>query len=179
MIEFTVLGLIGLVIWADYMATFRFLGPYEAELAKGSHGAFWIAVSFAFFFYGWPRSLPEDISLPFSACVLFIGGLGAFWLFLGFSRLRWYRFDARHAVRAVVKIIFGPVLFSFVVRHTKDWSYDAKFLRDWVINVTMYWCVITGGTKLFLVCCGVHEPRIPGGGMPHGNAGFSDGEDLE
>jgi hypothetical protein len=179
MILEAIILVVALVVLVDYFAFIRQLQPYEAEQTKASHGAFMIAVCLWFFSYRQDLQLERGFAVLFGAGVAGLGALGVFWLTLGVSRTQFYRLDARHVVRSIVKMMVGPGLVHAVHYYTQDWSYDFKWYRDRIGIIVIYWCLITGATKLILVLRGVRETDSGTPGAPHGNAGFTDGQGLK
>jgi len=161
---------------ADYAVFIRQLDPYQAELTKASHGVFMICAGIAFLRWDRNRILPPDIRFYATVAVIFLFGLGAFWLSLGAARTRWYRFDARFATRAAVKIAVGVALY--LIRNWSEFE-DYQPFAWAVLCVVGPFCIITGITRLWLVLRGVREPRIPAAGSPYGAAPFADGDNLQ
>lgn len=178
--------LFGLNWWAEYKAHLNQLGPRERALAEASHGAAMIVLPVVAYVVGIGAILPPWSRLA-ALAVMFWGGLR---LFNGAKFSVGWR-DPQLIARALVKIGVGVAVYVLVWQATTAWVprgllaviasylYTTAPFGKWSVVAIVWWCLVTGTTKLILVLRGFPPP--PWGedppGMPHGTAGFSNPND--
>jgi hypothetical protein len=156
------------------------LGPRDAALAEGSHGAAMIVLPVLVLFrFG--GVLPPWSSLVVLALIV-VGGLR---LYNGALFSVGWR-DPKLIARGAVKICLAVFVFRAVdARQFGDllaFAHAVLSLPDLnplfyaLLSLVGWWLLVTGLTKLFLVLRGLPAPPWGGDdfGTPHGNAGFTD-----
>jgi hypothetical protein len=179
---FTIIGLClaaPFVVVSDWFSILDGMQPLQRELSRASQGVMMVIIAFYAFHLCGGLNIPDhNLVLALYGSLVFLAGWGITWFFVGAVRSRGYFRDVHLMIKAAARIGLGIALFYIPYRWKPD---EYRLWIDLVQRWAEIFCIVTGATKLVLLLR--PPPRLGTSDakkkkMPHGGAGFDDGEEL-